>query len=176
MEKSNILSADLLDILFDGRNKNYGAYQLRKTYDRRIGYALSGTFFLCLLFTVGSILANGKKKMIINDYGPIVELSNIEPEKPKEIPKPKPIEKPAPPREMVKFVEPVIVPDKKFNPEDELKPVEELADPQIANRNQKGTISETIALPVEEPEHLRLSLLKKPQSSSNKYPRNFLVV
>lgn len=30
MEANTILYADLLDILFDGKNKEYGAYQLRK--------------------------------------------------------------------------------------------------------------------------------------------------
>jgi protein TonB len=148
MEKLNILSADLLDILFDGRNKNYGAYQLRKTYDRRISYALSGTFFLCLLFAVGSILANGKKKSIEYAFGPIIELTDIEPPvKPKE--KIKPIEKPAPPIAMVKDVEPIIVPDIKVLPEDEIMPVEELIDPQIGNKTVKGIITNVIAPPVE---------------------------
>ena len=32
MEANKILSADLLDIVFEGRNKEYGAYALRKTY------------------------------------------------------------------------------------------------------------------------------------------------
>ena len=34
MEKQNILTADLLDILFEGKNKTYGAYELRKSYDK----------------------------------------------------------------------------------------------------------------------------------------------
>ena len=40
MEANKILKADILDILFDGRNKEYGAYDLRKTYNRRITIAL----------------------------------------------------------------------------------------------------------------------------------------
>ncbi|MES2330764.1 MAG: energy transducer TonB [Bacteroidota bacterium] len=148
MEKSSILSSDLLDILFDGRNKKYGAYQLRRTYDRRIGYALSGTFFLCLLFTVGSILANGKKKTIIENYGPVVELTDIEPPaKPKEIPKP--IEKPAPAMAMVKNVVPVIVPDIKIPPEDEIKPEEELVG-QIGDKDVKGIVTDIVTPPVEQ--------------------------
>ena len=46
MEKLTILSADLLDIIFEHRNKLYGAYELRKTYNKRITYALAGTFFI----------------------------------------------------------------------------------------------------------------------------------
>src|SRR5580700_11997514 len=36
MEPNQIKDADILDILFDGRNKEYGAYELRKTYNRRM--------------------------------------------------------------------------------------------------------------------------------------------
>ena len=40
MEANKILSADILDLVFEGRNKDYGAYELRKTYNKRIVYAL----------------------------------------------------------------------------------------------------------------------------------------
>ncbi len=36
MNKELILKSDVLDILFENRNKNYGAYQLRKFYDNRL--------------------------------------------------------------------------------------------------------------------------------------------
>ena len=37
MTNKEILQADLLDILFEHRNKLYGAYALRKTYSHRLG-------------------------------------------------------------------------------------------------------------------------------------------
>ena len=40
MEANKILSADILDIIFDGKNKSYGAYQLRKTYNKTLTKAL----------------------------------------------------------------------------------------------------------------------------------------
>ncbi len=40
MEVNKILSADVLDIIFEGRNKEYGAYELRKSYNRRLTIAL----------------------------------------------------------------------------------------------------------------------------------------
>ena len=40
MEANKILSADILDLIFEDRNKDYGAYNLRKTYNRRILKAL----------------------------------------------------------------------------------------------------------------------------------------
>ena len=42
MEANKILSADILDIIFEGRNKEYGAYELRKTYNRRLIIAIVG--------------------------------------------------------------------------------------------------------------------------------------
>ena len=32
MDSNKILSADILDIIFEGRNKEYGAYDLRKCF------------------------------------------------------------------------------------------------------------------------------------------------
>ncbi len=40
MEANKILSADVLDLIFEDRNKDYGAYDLRKTYNKRIILAL----------------------------------------------------------------------------------------------------------------------------------------
>ncbi|HAN65961.1 MAG TPA: energy transducer TonB, partial [Chitinophagaceae bacterium] len=40
MEPNKILQADILDIIFDGKNKAYGAYDLRKTYNKTLVKAL----------------------------------------------------------------------------------------------------------------------------------------
>ena len=40
LDVNKIMSADILDIIFEGRNKDYGAYELRKTYNRRLTMAL----------------------------------------------------------------------------------------------------------------------------------------
>ena len=61
MNTNMILSADVLDIIFDGRNKAYGAYDLRKTYQQRIGFALLGTAGLCLLLFAYLFAGTGKK-------------------------------------------------------------------------------------------------------------------
>lgn len=44
MNNEDILKSDLLDIVFDKRNKNYGAYELRKHYKRRLIKALVVAF------------------------------------------------------------------------------------------------------------------------------------
>lgn len=52
MEKEKILYADVLDIIFDGRNKAYGAYTLRKEYDVRLWNAIGGMIALLLIVMI----------------------------------------------------------------------------------------------------------------------------
>jgi len=50
MTSQEILKAHFLDILFDNRNKNYGAYQLRRFYNNRLGIALAISISTVFLF------------------------------------------------------------------------------------------------------------------------------
>ncbi|MEI9911779.1 MAG: hypothetical protein WDO71_20285 [Bacteroidota bacterium] len=54
MEPKQILSASLLDLVFDDRNKQYGAYELRVTYPQRIKKSLLFTFAVALLAFTGA--------------------------------------------------------------------------------------------------------------------------
>jgi periplasmic protein TonB len=49
MTSNEILKADLLDIIFDNRNKQYGAYALRKGYNSRMTIALIASISLFVL-------------------------------------------------------------------------------------------------------------------------------
>ena len=53
MNSQEILNAHFLDILFENKNKNYGAYPLRRFYNNRLATALAisitGVLFICLL-------------------------------------------------------------------------------------------------------------------------------
>lgn len=62
MEPTKILSVELIDVVFDGRNKAYGAYELRKTYSKRINSALFITMTFAALICTGAILASTSKK------------------------------------------------------------------------------------------------------------------
>ena len=67
MEANKILSADVLDIIFDGKNKEYGAYQLRKAYKKTLTKALIITGSVLLLVLGANFFAkymddNDKKK------------------------------------------------------------------------------------------------------------------
>lgn len=62
MEAEKLLDSNILDIIFDGRNKNYGAYNLRRNYNRRLEIAMLITFsgilllaFMPMLFNSGDV-------------------------------------------------------------------------------------------------------------------------
>lgn len=95
MDTNKILSADLLDLIFDARNKDYGAYELRKTYHTRITKSLIFTGVFITLIFAGVVLANKEKKTeerfnIKTD----VTISTIEPE----VKQPEPLPEPPPPQ------------------------------------------------------------------------------
>jgi protein TonB len=92
MDTNKILSADLLDLIFDHRNKDYGAYELRKTYHTRITKSLIFTgVFVTLIFT-GVVLANNLTPKENTGYiiKPEVTISTLPPEEKK----PEPIQEP----------------------------------------------------------------------------------
>ena len=61
MKADAILNADVLDIIFDNRNKTYGAYSLRKFYNNRLYKALGLTFAAAALLMLFSFI-NKKEK------------------------------------------------------------------------------------------------------------------
>ena len=153
MEKEKILKSDVLDIIFDGRNKEYGAYQLRKSYNRRITIALIGTVAICVITILSSVIASATKK---NDKTEIfvqdMELQDVKQEEKKpEPPPPPPPPAPEPPKvEITKFTPPKIVKDEEVKEEDEIKEVEKLEDTKIGVINQEGIKDDGfVAPPVE---------------------------
>lgn len=61
MTNNEILKADLLDIIFEKRNKDYGAYALRRGYNNRLLTALGAAFAVVILFLHLNI--SGKKNI-----------------------------------------------------------------------------------------------------------------
>lgn len=149
MDINKLQTADILDIIFDGRNKEYGAYDLRKTYNRRLTYALGAMLLLCLLMLVISVIANsaGKEKtqVMVQD----ISLENVKNEEKKpEPPPPPPPPKQEPPKvEIAKFTPPKIVKDEEVKPEEEIKEVEKLEDTKIGTFNQEGVKDEGLVAP-----------------------------
>jgi protein TonB len=148
METNKILSADILDILFDGRNKEYGAYELRKTYNKRIRNSIIGMVLICVLLLVGSLIANSTKKAKTELVVADVSLENVKDEKKPEPPPPPPPPKQEPPKvEITKFTPPKIVKDEEVKPDEEIKEVEKLEDTKIGTINQEGAKDEGVVAP-----------------------------
>ena len=148
MEANKILSADVLDLIFEGKNKEYGAYNLRKTYNKRITRALIITASVAVIAIGGSLLASNlkgssDKKVKMQE----VTLTEVKQEEKKIIPPPPPPPKVEPPKvEMKQFTPPVIKKDEDV--EKPPPPQEELKDVKIAEVNQEGIKDENIATPV----------------------------
>ena len=94
MNRNFILKADILDIIFEKRNKEYGAYTLRKFYPNRLKLALGFMFIIAMAFSAFTILPKKANNIITKPYEiPAPEFKKAdtrpkEPEKKKELPKP----------------------------------------------------------------------------------------
>ena len=117
MQTNEILNADVLDIIFDGKNKSYGAYDLRKTYNQRLGKSVFFTVLLMMLAIMGIVFQgmagkNNKPDFEVMDTR-IASIKKREVQPPVPIPPPKTAKPPE--RNQVKFVPPVIVDDADVN-------------------------------------------------------------
>jgi len=95
MTNKEILHTDLLDILFEHRNKAYGAYMLRRQYNRRLVTALVMALSVLLAFIffrawVSESIANNKRKPGEESS---VKLISLPPEKPDTPEEPRPQKK-----------------------------------------------------------------------------------
>lgn len=130
MSKIDLIDNGWVDLVFEGRNKAYGAYQLRKNTGVRnvwsiiIMVALAA--LLGIIIGVNAIIEANSKEEISAE----VELSQIakkevkvEKKAPVKIEEAKPVEKV---KSSVKFVPPVIKKDSEVKPEEELKSQDDL--------------------------------------------------
>jgi periplasmic protein TonB len=105
---------DMLDIIFEDRNKAYGAYFLRRNYPTSMRNALGlGLALIILLFAFPAIMATvsalvSKPKVdVIAELGPPPDIENTPPPPP-----PPPVETPPPvTRPTIRFVPPIVKPD-----------------------------------------------------------------
>ncbi len=123
MNINKILNADYLDILYEGRNKSYGGYELRKKYQKRM--TIAGLIAMLVVGGVfGSTLIKPKKDVIVEAPPEIkdVKLTDPPPVDPKKPPPPPPIAPPAPVKPTVKFTPPVIKKNEEVREEEKPEP------------------------------------------------------
>ncbi len=93
MNNEAILKSDLLDILFDKRNKAYGAYNLRKFYNNRLIKSLAVMLTGVVVLSAFTFLPKKEKPILgIDNEGLMVHTIKLpekplKKEKPKELPK-----------------------------------------------------------------------------------------
>lgn len=162
---------DILEILFANRNKDYGAYELRVMYNTRMKYALSVMFLLCLLFIVGSILANEKDKSKTLAYvGPEFELMNVDERPPVEevkLPEPKPEQ---PPVAQEVLTPPRIVQDDLVDEKEVMLDVEDYADVKIGLEKAEGDSFDDVVAP---PAEASTGVTKAIKSEADKMEEEF---
>jgi protein TonB len=134
MDAQKILTADLDDLVFEGRNKSYGAYELRKSYSRHI--------ILALLISIGFYIVGFVTPYVITLLKPAPKAIEKKAIKYTELSEPPPIDKntppppppdlPPPPPKTIKFTPPVITPDEEVKEEDIPPPVEELQQAEVS--------------------------------------------
>jgi protein TonB len=128
MEINKILSADVLDIIFDGKNKQYGAYELRKTYNKRLTKAIIITLGMVLFAFLGTVLSNviakgATEKIEVLDTQMAEVKKNDAPPPP---PPPPPPKAPPPPEiNQVKFTPPKIVKDEEVKADEKIEEIKE---------------------------------------------------
>ncbi len=153
MTNNEILHASTLDILFENRNKAYGAYALRNGYNTRLLTALgAGISVMVLLLMAVQLRGAGKQdqEAVVKNEGMVIREINLpeqkpaEPEKPKETPVRKAVEKTA----TVKYVSNIAI---KPNVKTEMASVEDIEGKAIGETNSEGKIADGTVVEPEQP-------------------------
>jgi periplasmic protein TonB len=142
MKAEEILKSDVLDILFEDRNKNYGAYELRRNYAGRLQKALGiCASLLLVVLTTGFVMAKNSKIEKPLEVYTEVDLQAQKKEEKIEIeqPKPRPVEQQV---ATVANVIPLIVPDDQADKD--VPTVDDMEDKQIAIDTHEGKPSDDI--------------------------------
>lgn len=171
MAKIDLISRDWTEMVFEGRNKEYGAYRLRKNAGKRNLYSLI-TIFIAALAIWGGIslvkFVESRTKSVAQTS--VAQLSALnQPKKKAEVKQQQKVKLEQPEKVVervkssVKFTAPVIKKDDQVKPEDELKTQEELMNTKTAigaldvkgNDDANGEvlkIKEAVAQPEPKPE------------------------
>jgi protein TonB len=142
MDINKILKSDYLDILFEGRNKSYGGYELRRKYPTRMRNAgIIGISVIILAVAAPAIASLLKPKekaapVAMMKEVTLAEPPPVDPKKPP--PPPPPAEPPPPVKPTVKFTPPVIKKDEEVKEDEKPPEQEELKDASAGVKTQEG--------------------------------------
>jgi len=153
ISKFNLYQTEWLDLVFDDRNKEYGAYNLRQHYASNMVKAMGITFFSIAVLFGASVILRGDVPIIHRtkvDITPLVmppiqpPVKKVEPPKAPEHLKPQPVKTIA----TIKDVPPVVVTDDKAE-----KPVknDDIKGQAIGQQTLKGESGANVDVPDDKP-------------------------
>ena len=136
------MNSDVLDIVFEKRNKLYGAYTLRKFYNNRLIKSLGVTLGVVTILSAFTLMPKKKEVFISSNEVVFGTVKPPIPDAKKEIPKPT---KPDHPTQK-KFPQPVIVDDKtKADTMEEITPTDIISSVNVVGTETQGKIGEMLA-------------------------------
>ncbi|MCD8094111.1 MAG: TonB family protein [Bacteroides sp.] len=135
MAKVDLSSAEWCDLIFNGKNKAYGAYKMREDSPKRHNIAVVLVIVIALIgFSLPTLIkmATPKQKEVMTEVTTLSQLE--EPEvKQEEMKRVEPVAPPPPAlKSSIKFTAPVIKKDEEVGDEDEIKSQTELTQTKVA--------------------------------------------
>lgn len=153
MSKVNLTAKDWCDLVFEGRNKEYGAYRLRANQGRRQLRAVIWVVLAVAAILLGAFSFQEVKNLLGSDAGDsemeteFAELKKEEPKEEKKIDKPKeePKEEIVEVKSSIQFTVPKIVDDNQVEKQKELKTQEDVQKSKftVASMDIKGSENAT---------------------------------
>lgn len=145
MTSKEILKADVIDIIFENRNKSYGAYALRKHYNTRMSLAL-GIAVSSVVLIVFLVQPSGQSSPVTYNLPDAVELIDIV------IPPDEPVEPSPPPQQdqtvaQIQYTSEIVFTQDETN----VASVNDLQVNQISTTTMDGLPPTDIATPVDPP-------------------------
>ncbi len=140
MSKLDILNRNWIDIVFDGRNKEYGAYELRKENNKNTNKAIfAGVIFFSLAIASPLIISliKGSLEDTKDKFKETEVVLTPPPSLDKTPPPPPPVEPPPPKVDQIKFPPPVVKKDEEVV-EEEPPTIEDIKKADPGEKTVKG--------------------------------------
>jgi protein TonB len=140
MDAKQILTADINDIIFENRNKQYGAYDIRRKYEKHVMVAMAIAIAALLLFIFGPKIIELLKPK--EAEAPVIEktvsINELAPPPPMDEtkPPPPPVEVPPPPK-TIQFVPPKIVKEEVVEKPPTIEEIKQA--PAVSTQTTEGT-------------------------------------
>ncbi len=143
---NNVTLEERNNLVFAGRNQNYGAYELRSNYNKRVTFIVGGVMLFSVVLLGVKKFIDRPKEEKVEEVLKVEQIDLTPPPPVEEQPPPPPPPPPPPMVEMVKFTPPVIKDD--AVEEEPQKLQEEVKETNVGTVDQEGD-KDIVAPPTE---------------------------